>query len=357
MTSGFAAQVDLALRRFGARRAVLSAIMALLVGCASSDIGPSTAPPVVTPPPPAVTVTSVTVAGASTGKVGDTSQLAATAIMSDGTTQTVTSQATWESSNTATATVSASGLASFVAAGEVDIKATYKSVTGTLHLSISPLPTPHYNLSGTITDKGNGKNIFQATVLVVDGPDAGRSVQTDSNGMYTFSQLTAGTFTLKVTHGGYLDVSRQVTLSSNLQVDIVMISTIDVSANYGTFNVSLTVLSDDCEFPPMPDPNGTLKLSGQDDGSGFSFSITERGTTRSYSGTMDPNGSFRASGTNLFVGAPPPTHGPSVREPTHDSSGTVTGSVNGRRISGSEDVTFGAPCPGRRLSLGFDGSK
>jgi hypothetical protein len=357
MASRLAVDAEVILRRFGVRRAVLSTITALLIGCASSDTSPSTAPPVDTPPPPVITVTSVTVAGGSTGKVGETSQLAATAIMSDGSSQAVTSQSTWESTNTAIATVSAAGLAAFVAAGQADIKATYKSVTGLLHLAISPLPTPHYNLSGTITDNSTGRSLVQTTLLVVDGPDAGRSVQSDGTGRYAFTQLTAGTFTLKVTHPGYLDVARQVTLSSNLQLDVAMTSTTDVSANYGTFSVSLSVRSETCEFPPMPAPNGTLKLSGRDDGSGFSFSITERGTTRNYSGTMDPDGSFRASGSNVFAGAPLPTPGPSLMALMHDSSGTVTGSVSGRRISGAEDVTFGDPCPGRTLKLAFDGSK
>jgi Bacterial Ig-like domain (group 2) len=67
---------------------------------------------------------------------GATSQFTATAIMSDGTTQDVTSQATWTSSNAADATVSSTGLVTGVTAGSVAIQATYLSITGTDQIAI-----------------------------------------------------------------------------------------------------------------------------------------------------------------------------------------------------------------------------
>jgi hypothetical protein len=52
------------------------------------------------------------------------------ATMSDGTTADVTSKATWQSLDTAIATVSSSGNVSGVAAGDVAVQATYLNVTG-----------------------------------------------------------------------------------------------------------------------------------------------------------------------------------------------------------------------------------
>ena len=74
-------------------------------------------------------VTSVAVTGTNP-VVGSSAQFTATASMSDGTTQNVTSLATWQSSNTAVATVSSTGLVSAVAEGSVSVQATYSSVTG-----------------------------------------------------------------------------------------------------------------------------------------------------------------------------------------------------------------------------------
>src|SRR5262245_38301479 len=82
---------------------VLSLCAAGASACGSKG-GTSTPPTNPTP----VTVTGVTVTGlngVTPPVVGDTVQFTATATFSDGTTQTVTAQATWESSNTAIVTI------------------------------------------------------------------------------------------------------------------------------------------------------------------------------------------------------------------------------------------------------------
>ena len=86
---------------------------------------------------PTPTVSSVTVTG-SAPAIGATSQFAAMAALSDGTTQDVTPQATWVSSNTADATVSSTGLVAGIAAGGVSVSATYQSVTGSESIVVGP---------------------------------------------------------------------------------------------------------------------------------------------------------------------------------------------------------------------------
>lgn len=81
------------------------------------------------------TVAGVTVTG-SAPAVGTTSQLTATAMMSDGTSQDVTSQASWQSSNAAAATVSSSGIVTAVGAGATTVTATYQNASGTLVLTL-----------------------------------------------------------------------------------------------------------------------------------------------------------------------------------------------------------------------------
>ena len=80
-------------------------------------------------PNSATTVSSVAVTGAVPA-VGSTSQFAATATMLNGTTQDVSSTASWTSSNTAIATVSSSGLVTSVATGTATITATYSGIVG-----------------------------------------------------------------------------------------------------------------------------------------------------------------------------------------------------------------------------------
>jgi hypothetical protein len=71
---------------------------------------------------------------------GASAQFTATAALSDTSSRPVTADATWQSSNTAVATVNA-GTVTGVTAGEVDISATYQNVTGKLHVTIAP-PAP-----------------------------------------------------------------------------------------------------------------------------------------------------------------------------------------------------------------------
>jgi hypothetical protein len=70
-----------------------------------------------------------------------TSQLTATATLANGTTQNVSAQATWQSSNTAVATVSATGLVTSVGAGTAIISAAYQGQTGTVLTSVA-IPSP-----------------------------------------------------------------------------------------------------------------------------------------------------------------------------------------------------------------------
>jgi hypothetical protein len=68
---------------------------------------------------------------------GATQQFAATGTYSDGSTQNLTSQATWTSSNAAVATVSASGLATAVSAGTTTLSAALNNVVGTSTLTVT----------------------------------------------------------------------------------------------------------------------------------------------------------------------------------------------------------------------------
>jgi 6-phosphogluconolactonase (cycloisomerase 2 family)/uncharacterized protein YjdB len=80
---------------------------------------------------------AVTPANSDLG-IGGTEQLTATGTYSNHTTQNITSDVTWSSSNTAVATVSASGLAAAVAVGgPVTITASLGGVTGTTPLTVT----------------------------------------------------------------------------------------------------------------------------------------------------------------------------------------------------------------------------
>jgi len=83
-----------------------------------------------------VTISSLDVTGAVPA-TGSTSQFTSTVTFSDGTTQDVTSMATWVSFNKAVATVSSTGVVTAVATGTAVVKATYRGSSGTFTLTVT----------------------------------------------------------------------------------------------------------------------------------------------------------------------------------------------------------------------------
>jgi hypothetical protein len=107
-----------------------AAALALSVWACGSTPAPTTPTPT-----PTATVASIAVTG-TTPEIEGTGQFTATATLSDGTTQVVTLNAAWQSSNTSVADVSPTGVVAVISPGDADIMATYKTVTGKMHLAI-----------------------------------------------------------------------------------------------------------------------------------------------------------------------------------------------------------------------------
>ena len=346
------------LHRFTRSARVLLALV--LAFAAARCINGSGETPVPTPTPP--TVTSVTVTGAGeSANPGQTTQLTASATYSDGSTATVTEQATWVSANSSIATVSATGLVTFVAVGEAEVRATFQSVSGMARLTVNAAPVQRYQLTGRITDADNNRGVESVRVEVTEGPDAQRAATTDVDGMYTLSNLAAGTFNVKITHSKYETETRAVTLAGPTRLDVALRPvqlTPPTATAYGTYSVTITVTSQNCSTPVIPDPTGTVTLSGKTNGTQLSVRIVERGTTRTYTnGRLEVDGRFSATGGGLIVGVTTSatTFGPGID--SHDYTGSVSGRVSGGRIEGSERITYAAPCPGSKATFAFSGSK
>lgn len=198
---------------------VLTAVMAVTLACQKKE-APNEAPSGVTPTP---TVTGLTVTG-GTPTVGTTAQMTATAALSNGATQNVTSTATWRSSNNGIATVNATGLVAAVGSGAVDISATHQTSTATIRLTV-PSPAPStFSLTGRVTDATSGAPLAGADVRATAGANAGKSSRTDSSGRYSLDQLVAGSITLRAdaNHPAYVVLDRTTTLSGATQSDFAL---------------------------------------------------------------------------------------------------------------------------------------
>ncbi len=220
----------------GATSGLLGVVM---IACSESGTTTPTPPPVVTP-----TVTTVTVAGTAP-VIGANAPFTATAALSNGTTQSVTTVATWQSSVAAVATVSSSGLVTGVAAGDTEIRATYQGILGFLRITLTPLPT--FTLSG-IVQGSNLSPVSAATVRVVDGPDAGRSTTTDNNGRWILIGLRVGTFRIEISRTGFVTITRTVSLAGDQILDSSL--SVAPTCNGAAVPAIVDCLNDQGRLPP-----------------------------------------------------------------------------------------------------------
>jgi uncharacterized protein YjdB len=154
------------------------------------------------------TVGSIVVTGFAPS-TGGTSQFTATANYADGTSEDVTSGASWTSSSSSVATVSSAGLVTGVAPGAVTISAKYNSVTGSTTVVVGATLTSVV-VSGTAPSVGAG-NQFTATARFADG-----SVQdVTSQATWTSSNTSVAT----VSSGGLVTgvAAGVVTISAKYQ--------------------------------------------------------------------------------------------------------------------------------------------
>jgi hypothetical protein len=111
------------------QKRVAAAVVPLVLGVLFSECSSSPAAPT-TP-----TTSSIAITG-TVPAVGQTSQLDAKATLSNGTSQDVTTTATWSSSNTAVATITTGGLLKVLQVGGAQITATYQGASGQFSVNL-----------------------------------------------------------------------------------------------------------------------------------------------------------------------------------------------------------------------------
>jgi hypothetical protein len=161
-------------------------------------------------------VTTVSVSG-NAPNIGATSQFTATATLSNSTTQTVTPQATWISSNASVATVNGAGLVTGVGAGSADISATYQSVSGLSHLSII---RPTFTVSGTVRDDTSNGVLPNINVSSVDSAGVTKTTRTNGTGGYSMGGLAAGIVAMTFSATGYQTATQSTTVAADTQVSL-----------------------------------------------------------------------------------------------------------------------------------------
>jgi len=177
--------------------------------------------------PDATTIKSLIVAGTPPA-IGAVSQFTAVAVRQDGTSDVVTAQAAWRSSNTAIATVSGDGIVAATSRGSVEISATYGGAKGAFSFAIQSNST--FTLSGTITDATTRLAIANATIVARDASGASRTGTTNGAGRYSIPDLSSGALDLTVRADGYTTALQSARLTADLTLDVALARASNCSA-------------------------------------------------------------------------------------------------------------------------------
>lgn len=177
------------------RALALSVMLALVaVGALScnskSSVAPTAPTPVAPTPAPTPVVTSVSLSGSSAFTApGQSSQLSAIANYSNNTTENVTTNAVWQTSNPVVAVVSGGGLLTARGPGAAQVTAVYQGRTGTADVTVSgPLPPPC-----TIS--------LSETAVTFDRAGGPRSVNVQTSAASCSWQATSNASWLRITSG------------------------------------------------------------------------------------------------------------------------------------------------------------
>lgn len=202
--------------------AVSAAVALTLWGVACSRTTP-TSP--TGPSSPTLSVMRVMISAPDSVAPGETVQLIATAMLSDGTTRVVTDEATWESSNSGLISISRTGLVTAgQSRGEAEITAKYTgrlpaaSTGGSDSRKLFVLPAGTYVLTGSVKD--GDVPLSGAEIELTAGLRAAMAVTSDPS--FRFYGV-AGDTEIRASKAGYETQVRRILVTANQTTDFDLI--------------------------------------------------------------------------------------------------------------------------------------
>lgn len=319
-------------------RLLLVAMAVALASACHGTVGPSQ----LTPPLDSLDLSGIP----ATGTVGDRFPLKVIATNLHGETTDVTSRVTWTSTNEATAAVSREGELLLIGAGRSEIRASLEQVSASFPVSVAARPPDTSTLSGSVSDTVSRRGLANATVQVLDGPNAGRSASTDESGFYSLPALIQGSFAVRVTRSGYEPAEGSTAFSGDTRLDLFMRPLPPPPFTGGTYDVRVAMAPTKCDIS-LPS-SGRLVLGGST--RRLTIRLIQGFIEREYFGSLEGDGTF--AGTTGLAG----TRGGGLDSGPHGVS-TIKGLILDSSVSGTEKIATHL-CPGGLgiVTAGFSGS-
>ena len=177
---------------------------------------------------------------------GETAQFKATARFGDGSSRDVTSEATWESSNSNILAVTGAGLLTGRDRGPASITANFDGRGGSHAVLV--LSPDTYVLGGQVFESRNPPAALEAAhVTVMSGPLAGQDVLTSPYSGYRLFGVSGPT-TIRVAKAGYQTQDFTVVVSDHQVFDVDLPLLRPRPELSGAYTLTLTA-ADDCDGP------------------------------------------------------------------------------------------------------------
>jgi hypothetical protein len=311
------------------------ALAAIIGACDDRPTAPTPTPS--TTPGTPVTITDLTISGPTTIAPGETTQFAATARQSDGSTRNVTNEVTWAAGSQSILAVSSTGAATGRERGESWIQASLGGRHAVIN-EVIVVPAGTFRLTGRLTDSASGVIVFDARVEVTAG--IGQGLATTATGLYRLYGV-AGDVEIRVTADGYQEERKRIHVTTHQSVEFNLILTRPRSDVSGTYTLSVTAAAECRASLPAEAITRTYTAVLRQQGPGVNvelqgarFVVNGNRTHNRFGGIVEP------SGIRFFIEGPLDfyytSYGPDVVEHLTDTSFfTMSGTVQSRFSSGA----------------------
>ena len=162
-------------------------------------------------------------------------QLTATAFKSDGSTEDVSRQAAWTSDAPSALTVTATGLATAQARGEVNVTARFLSKAASAHLFVLPKGT--FALKGVVREQGFG--VEKVAITVLSGTGEGLTTESSVGGWFALYGV-AGEVRLHLKKDGYSNATHQVSVTGHTARDLDIVGEHGREDYRGSYTLTIT---------------------------------------------------------------------------------------------------------------------
>jgi RHS repeat-associated protein len=192
------------------------------------------------PPPPGLTLVSVSISPTDPSILtADTQAFTATGIFGDGSSQNLTDQVVWESTDTGIATIASTGVATGIAQGTTTVRAGKDGIVGTATLTVRQRIADATPPTAEITSPASNSTLTAPTDIIGTATDANFSSYTleiAPAGETTFTLLTTGS--TPVTNGKLGTLDPTVLLND---LYTVRLTVFDLGGNTATAEVTVQV--------------------------------------------------------------------------------------------------------------------